>query len=258
MRMTGLFLICVTPLWAQVKSRELEDLFTTDSRKPKATALTPGPKPPAPSPQRPAPPKKTGVGVPVGHDPERHLLRHAGVKCRVQLVTAESVNEVDPGTTFHSGDRIRLLLEPNIDGYLYILQTGSSGKESMLFPHASINGGRNEVMRGRLYSIPSEGLFRFDNRAGEEKLKVILSRTPLDSLPSEAPAAKPGVLMAMNMSLVNNELNRQVLSRDLVYVAEEGPAAKDSTRGFTQAVIWVNKGDEQNNLVFFDLKLKHE
>ena len=258
MRMTSLFLLCLTPLWAQVKSRELEDLFTTDSRKPKVAPKTQSP-PPA---TRSTPPKKTGVGVPVGHDPERHLLRHAGVKCRVQLVTAESVKEVDPGTTFHSGDRIRLLLEPNIDGYLYILQTGSSGKESVLFPHGSINGGRNEVMRGRLYSIPSEGLFRFDNRAGEEKLKVILTRTPLESLPSEAPnaepGAKPGVQMAMNMNLVNTELNRQVLARDLVYVAEEGPAAKDAPRGSTQAVIWVNKGDEQNNLVFFDLRLKHE
>ena len=254
MRMTWLFLFCLTPLWAQVKSRELEDLFTTDSRKPKVAPKTQS-QPPA---TIPTPPKKTGVGVPVGHDPERHLLRHAGVKCRVQLVTAESVKEVDPSTTFHSGDRIRLLLEPNIDGYLYILQTGSSGKESVLFPHASINGGRNEVMRGRLYSIPSEGLFRFDNRAGEEKLKVILSRTPLESLPSEAPVAKPGVQMAMNMNLVNTELNRQVLARDLVYVAEEGPAAKDAPRGPTQAVIWVNKGHEQNNLVFFDLRLKHE
>ena len=254
MRMTWLFLFCLTPLWAQVKSRELEDLFTTDSRKPKVAPKTQS-QPPA---IMPTPPKKTGVGVPVGHDPERHLLRHAGVKCRVQLVTAESVKEVDPSTTFHSGDRIRLLLEPNIDGYLYILQTGSSGKESVLFPHGSINGGRNEVMRGRLYSIPSEGLFRFDNRAGEEKLKVILSRTPLESLPSEAPVAKPGVQMAMNMNLVNTELNRQVLARDLVYVAEEGPAAKDAPRGPTQAVIWVNKGHEQNNLVFFDLRLKHE
>ena len=86
--------------------------------------------------------------------------------------------------------------------------------------------------------------------------------TPLESLPSEAPnaepGAKPGVQMAMNMNLVNTELSRQVLARDLVYVAEEGPAAKDAPRGSTQAVIWVNKGNEQNNLVFFDLRLKHE
>jgi hypothetical protein len=252
MKLAGPFLclLYLSTALAQVKSRELEDLFNSDSLKPKPKSVAQKKTPPPPK-------RETGeraVGIPAGHDPERHLLRRAGVKCRVQLVSQESVREVDPDSTFHTGDRIRLLLEPNIDGYLYIIQTGTSGKESILFPHQSINGGRNEVLRGRLYSIPPTGFFRFGGPAGEERVKVILSRTPLESLPAAAPAKT----FQLAMNLVNTELDSRVRARDLVYVAEDGPAAADQGRGTAQAVIWLNTSADQNNVVFFDLKLKHE
>ena len=192
---------------------------------------------------------------PTGHDPDRHLARRVGIKVRVQIASAEDCHEVDPSSVFHTGDRIRLLVEPNIDGYLYILQTGSSGKESMLFPHPDINDGQNEVMRGRLYSVPSSGSFTFRDPAGQEVLKVILSRTPLQSLPADAPSGN-NVQLAMNS--VNNELAARVRSRDLVYESETGPTRKGTPGVPTQAVIWLNTNPDDNNVVHFDLKLKHE
>src|SRR5438132_5395316 len=35
---------------------------------------------------------------------------------------------IDPTREFHNGDRIRISLEPNIDGYLYVFQTEGNGQ----------------------------------------------------------------------------------------------------------------------------------
>lgn len=246
-------------LTAQVKSRELEEMFSADTLKKPKPAVKPAVKPVAkPAPRAEStttvPVKLVAGGPPAGHDPERHAARMVGVKCRVQLIRDGNIAEVDPASVFHSGDRIRLLIEPNVDGYLYILQRGSSGLDSVLFPQAEINNGRNEVLRGRLYAIPSSGTFRFDDRPGEEVIKVILSRTPLASLPAAAEPARAGYQLAMNV--VNRELEQAVKSRDLIFEAEEGPAVKAIAS--TQAVIWMNVNTEKNDLVHFEWKLKHE
>src|SRR5262245_50634277 len=50
---------------------------------------------------------------------------------RYSLLKEESANrfrEVDPDTVFRTGDHIRLSLEANDSGYLYIVQRGASGR----------------------------------------------------------------------------------------------------------------------------------
>ena len=91
--------------------------------------------------------------------------------------------EVDPDTLFRSGDRIRFALEPNTDGFLYVVQQGSSGRWSVLFPHPQINGGRNDVARFRTVTIPPADWFRFDDTAGTERVFVYLSRERVNMLP---------------------------------------------------------------------------
>src|SRR5437764_13624770 len=40
---------------------------------------------------------------------------------------------VEPTREFHNGDRIRISLEPNIDGYLYVFHTEGDGAPEMIF-----------------------------------------------------------------------------------------------------------------------------
>jgi len=122
--------------------------------------------------------------------------------------------EIDPVTVFRSGDRIRLSLQSNIDGHLYIIQRGASGKWALLFPNAGINEGRNAVSAFRDYMVPSgQTAFRFDNQAGMEQLFVVLSRNGLAVLPSfVAPnAAGPPIQQA-----VVQDLQTSLKPRDLV------------------------------------------
>ena len=42
----------------------------------------------------------------------------------------------DPEHVFQKGDRVRVLLETNTDGYLYIFNTTNNGPATMIYPHA--------------------------------------------------------------------------------------------------------------------------
>ena len=48
---------------------------------------------------------------------------------------------VEPGHEFHSGDRVRISLEPNVDGYLYVFHTEGDGQPEMIYPDARLDAG---------------------------------------------------------------------------------------------------------------------
>lgn len=90
---------------------------------------------------------------------------------------SESI-EVDADSVFRSGDRIRLRIEVNTAGYLYIVNRGSSGNWKPLFPSPEIADGDNRVQRGRSYEIPPGYVFTFDEEPGRENLFIVFSRQP--------------------------------------------------------------------------------
>ena len=177
----------------------------------------------------------------------------AGLKYRIlhRGSTGEAV-EVDPDTVFRSGDRIRLGFEPNIDGFLYVIQEGASGRWSMLFPHPRIQSGRNDVARFREVAIPPAGWFRFDDNAGTERILVYLSRERVTALPG---ADGPVVKVESVAQLTVTDLTRTIRPRDLVF--EEDQAASDAPGGVVQAVYVVNQG-EVADVVWETIELRHQ
>lgn len=98
---------------------------------------------------------------------------------------------VSPKREFKSGDAIRLVLETNIDGYLYIFDAENDRLPKLIFPNAKLNGGSNAIRAHVPYQIPSgkEGggsspWFIFDNTPALERLYVIVSRQPLEGVPT--------------------------------------------------------------------------
>jgi hypothetical protein len=87
-------------------------------------------------------------------------------------------------TEFRTGDRIKLKIESSQEAYLYILAIGPTGQQTSLFPNEKIDGGRNLVPAHKTYEVPADperGIV-FEPPAGQEKLFVILSRTPLQDV----------------------------------------------------------------------------
>ena len=182
--------------------------------------------------------------------------------------------EVAPDTVFHSGDRIRVAVEVNDTGYLYIAMKGASGTWKVLFPTAEIDGGNNRVESGRQYTIPpAPGRFAFDQQPGEEQLFIVLSRKPEPSLehliyslgtPETAPASAPAEpkpqpkLLSADASLGDpliGQLHNEVYARDLVFekVDESTPGDKKEN-----AVYVLNRTGSPDSRLVADFVLKHE
>ena len=97
---------------------------------------------------------------------------------------------VDPAREFHNGDRIRISLEPNVDGYVYVFHTENDGPPEMIYPDARLEGGENWIEAHVPIDIPSsveadERLrwFQFYGNAGVERLYVVVTREPLPEVP---------------------------------------------------------------------------
>ena len=177
---------------------------------------------------------------------------NAGLKYRVlRRGGAGEAVEVAPDTVFRSGDRIRLGFEPNIDGFLYVIQEGTSGRWSMLFPHPQMQSGRNDVSRFTEVEIPPGGWFRFDDNPGTERIMVYLSREKVSALPG---ADGPVVRVESVARSTVDDLTRTIRPRDLLFEKDEVvPAAPGAA---VQAVYIVNQ-DEVGGIVQETLELRH-
>ncbi len=87
----------------------------------------------------------------------------------------------DPGFVFASGDRVRFRFRANFDGYLYVMDYGTSGKYSLLFPREE-TGRDNKVESVKQYQIPAtQAYFRIAGPPGHDIVYWLVSPLPLDS-----------------------------------------------------------------------------
>jgi uncharacterized protein DUF4384 len=148
------------------------------SKMPDKSSGKPGPSKPTPSPSTPSTPvnaRRLGLGVTL-------FIRDSnGLAVRV-----------DPDHVFQKGDRVRVLLETNTDGYLYIFNTTNDGPATMIYPDSNLDEAGNYLQAHVPFEIPTslaaeERLrwFAFDEVAGTEHLFFVFTREPLKGIPLE-------------------------------------------------------------------------
>ncbi len=97
---------------------------------------------------------------------------------------------VSESREFRRGDAVRLVIESNTDGYLYIFNTENDGPPRMIFPDARLNGGRNNIAAHVPYETPSSRepnprlrWFVFSQKTGIERLYLVIAKRPLPDVP---------------------------------------------------------------------------
>jgi Domain of unknown function (DUF4384) len=190
--------------------------------------------------------------------------------------------EVSPDTSFQPGDRVRLSIQVSTTGYLYIINRGSSGTWTQLFPSPELPDASNAVVPGVTYAVPPDRNFVVSDPPGEEKLFVILSRTPdldIQSLtldlsrrgagsstpkstsaePPSQPVTQPPsrTTIAQSLPPMNDAMVdrlRNMYARDLIIekVDEQTPGTRKEN-----AVYAVNPGDGDDTRVVLDAPIKH-
>jgi hypothetical protein len=196
-----------------------------------------------------------------------------GLRYSIRKKVGNEVIELSPDSTFHSGDRIQLGVQINSSGYLYIIQRGSSGQWTPMFPSAAIQNVDNRVESGRTYVIPPKGNFYFNDQPGEEKLFIIVSRQLEPDMErmigllrdgdGEAPRPEAGHTPEGRVTLASNATKaddsaidrlRTAYARDLVIqqVDDGAPDGKKDT-----AVYVVNPKGDADARVVADIRLIH-
>jgi len=256
------------------------------SPNPGTTAAKPA-KPPDAKPKkqetstRPAPPAKHQIDpkkvVADGYGAQPHLvsLTDARLGLRYSLLQKDPGGryvEVLPTTVFHSGDHVKLSVMGNHSGYLYIIQQGSSGNWSPIYPSQDAAKDSNYIEPGQVYEIPDGGAFELNGQPGKERLFILLSVNPIDDLdgaifglqgnkpePTAVPTSSPAPLKAANS--ITDQLVEQLASRDLVAVQEQvNSSAANNNQHSEKAVYVVNSLSTESNgsRVVAKLVLDHE
>jgi hypothetical protein len=93
---------------------------------------------------------------------------------------------IDPGLVLAQGDLVRFRFRTTFDGYLYVINSGTSGAQSVLFP-GDATGRNNRVQAGKEYSVPSNGAsFKVAGPAGHDVVYWLVSPVPLEGNPAAA------------------------------------------------------------------------
>jgi hypothetical protein len=93
---------------------------------------------------------------------------------------------IDPGLVLKSGDLVRFRFRATFDGYLYVINSGTSGGQSLLFP-GDATGRNNRVLAGREYFVPATGAsFQVAGPAGHDIVYWLVSPVPLEGNPAAA------------------------------------------------------------------------
>ena len=190
-----------------------------------------------------------------------------GLRYTILKKSGDQPVEVGSGTVFHAGDRIRLAVEANDDGYLYVVNQGSSGTWKLLFPSAEIKDGDNRIQKRVRYEIPSGYTFTFDEQSGEEKLFIVLSRQPepdlerliysLGNPAKDKPAVETPKMLLASAAFGDDVIGRlrNTYARDLIVekVDDEQAGPKQE-----KAVYAVNPTGSADSRVVADVTLKHQ
>jgi hypothetical protein len=208
--------------------------------------------------------------------------------CILKLGSDGEWNEVSTDTVFHSGDKIRVQVESNESGYLYIIMRGTSGNWRPLFPSPEIRGGDNRIEAMEPQMIPSgRGVFTFDGQKGEEKLFLVLSRqevrdleqliydlnqsskpatkktaTPAKPADSQKPGEPKRMLLAQNISPIDDalvgRLRSNMVARDLVFEKIDDSTPQKRNQMKETAVYVVEKSGRPDARLVVDIKLIHQ
>jgi len=164
---------------------------TKPSRRRPKSSPTPSTKAPEKSPEK----TSGGPSGSTAKTPESRPVNTRRLGLGMTLFSRDSNGlavRVDPERVFRKGDRVRILLETNTDGYLYIFNRTNDGAPVMIYPDAEIDEGGNYLQAHVPFEIPASDAaderlrwFAFDENVGTEKVFFIFTREPLKDVPIE-------------------------------------------------------------------------
>lgn len=142
---------------------------------------------------------------------------------------------------FRSGDRIRLQVQANVAGHLYVFAQDSYGEVDLLFPNEEDRA--NRIVRFRSRSVPEEDWLRFDHEPGREELYLFLSRRPIRELERAA--------------VRDSEFSARDLDRFIANAGENPSRIYDEDCGPVRPTFYVEQPSSRRDFLVRRFEFKH-
>jgi hypothetical protein len=249
------------------QDEDVRGAFLTTRPKPSATAAKPSSRP---SRRRPSPTKPDRVvelnptpNPGPNPAPRKPTPQRLGLGLTLFMRDANGLAvRTDPKRTFRKGEHVRVLLETNSDGFLYVFNTTDDGPPTMIYPDAELEKAGNFIQGHVPWEIPSSTAaeerlrwFTFDQNGGTEKLYFVFTREPLETAPIEDDLISycrentgkcPWKPSADLWAQIKKELNEPVKTAkaDSFGNSETAPERQAATRG-----IGLNRDDPEPALI---------
>ena len=128
--------------------------------------------------------------------------RPASARVALEIVVEKQLPDgkaeaMSPSHVFAAGDTIRLRVTSQFDGYLYVMDQGTTGQFTTVFPSLAA-GSDNRVTQGQSYLVPStaDGWFQITGPAGFDVLYFLLSPQTIVS-PTASTFVAPGPVSSL-------------------------------------------------------------
>jgi hypothetical protein len=140
-------------------------------------------------------------------------------KVKVSLIRRDkrgNEEAVSPETRFYNDDGVRIRIQADQNGFLYILSRGSSGKVLMLYPDRRIQGGNNRIAKGQVVSIPTDGgWFEFNRTPGTETIYLAFAVNKTERFISEIENAASQAKIALPAELERKAVDLATTGGDI-------------------------------------------
>jgi hypothetical protein len=111
------------------------------------------------------------------------------ITIRLEQKRGDSSGTVPQNTVFRNGDILRFRLTSRIAGYLYIVDKGTTGQTTTLFPVSTASGSGNRIEPDQTVVVPAtgDGWFEVSGPPGFDTIYLLVSATPISIPPAPQP-----------------------------------------------------------------------
>jgi hypothetical protein len=113
------------------------------------------------------------------------------VEIQLERLEGEQWKTIEPGLVLRHGDKVRFRFRADFDGYLYVMNQGTSGRYELLFPREE-TGEDNRIRAGEEYRVPAtQSWFKVDGPPGYDIVYWMVTPLKLGAGPGPQRAPMP-------------------------------------------------------------------
>ena len=111
------------------------------------------------------------------------------ISIRLEQKNGDYSKTVPQNTVFHNGNILRFRLTSRIAGYLYVVDKGTTGQTTTLFPVSTGTGSQNKIEPDQTMVVPAmgDGWFEVSGPSGFDTIYLLVSSSPILIPPSAVP-----------------------------------------------------------------------